>query len=129
MSKVIEAIKSLNPYPEDIFPDRGYQDAGSILQAQGVSPESVFAKFGRQVWALCVEKFEEATGWVESCEHLPEIGDQIIIETHSGQIHFAIYTDDDEFDVNMPGPDGHRANWYKFTHRTCIRWRLITNTL
>jgi len=53
----------------------------------------------------------------------PNIGDRMLVKTLSGQIFYAIYSNDDEFDVHRNDGENMRESWYKYSSRTVIFWR------
>ena len=62
--------------------------------------------------------------WKDSIRHKPQIGDAVCVKTVSGQIFYAIYTGEDEFDVHRLGPKiESRLSWYKYSSRTIIKWK------
>jgi len=67
--------------------------------------------------------------WIKTEKRKPEIGDCILVKTSSGQVFYAVYTNDDEFDVHRPTNDFSetRAAWYKYSSRTVIQWRKFQN--
>lgn len=62
--------------------------------------------------------------WIESLKRLPKIGDSVIAKTFSGQIFYAVYSGEDEFDTHRPeGSTDYREHWYKHSSRTIIKWK------
>ena len=62
--------------------------------------------------------------WKDSVKHKPNIGDTILVKTFSGQVFYAVYSDDDEFDVHRPDDKiDSRLAWYKYSSRTIVKWR------
>jgi hypothetical protein len=51
--KLIDKLKEANPYPEWLFTEptpEDWENIGQFLKQHGFNPDSIFAKFGRQVW-------------------------------------------------------------------------------
>lgn len=62
--------------------------------------------------------------WKDSIKYKPKIGDSVLVKTASGQIFYAVYTDEDEFDTHRFDPKiESRKCWYKYSSRTIIKWR------
>ena len=62
LRQIISNIKNMNPYPVDIFPepsDEDWKDLGLFLQSHGKNPDRIFAKWGRMVWANCINCMED----------------------------------------------------------------------
>ena len=65
--------------------------------------------------------------WKDSLKKLPNIGDCILVKTVSGQIFYAVYSNEDEFDVHRPDDKTDtRLSWYKYSRRTVVFWRYFT---
>lgn len=63
MKQVIKELRLRNPYPEDIFRQHiddvvFWKRVTSTLKKEGISPESVFGCWGRQVWNNCILELE-----------------------------------------------------------------------
>jgi len=59
---ILQTMKRLNPYPEDIFTpptDEEIKKAMLCLRENGFSTERLFGWWGRNVWNFCVEKLRE----------------------------------------------------------------------
>lgn len=70
---------------------------------------------------------EGKTDWLFCEDGFPELGTPVLIETNSGQIHYAFYGNENEFDVHIPTDNKYyRKCWYKYSSRTVIKWRNIT---
>ena len=62
--------------------------------------------------------------WKDSTKHKPDIGSAVYVKTLSGQVFYAIYTNEDEFDTHRPTPAiDSRESWYKYSSRTVLKWR------
>jgi len=60
--QIVKQLKKANPYPESIFPDptaKEWDSIAMILKANNISPDRVFAKWGRMVWNNCINQFKE----------------------------------------------------------------------
>lgn len=57
MTRILKSIKSKNPYPDDIFlpmmPD-DWKKVIQVLQNAQITPDKVFANWGRRVWDDCI---------------------------------------------------------------------------
>jgi hypothetical protein len=66
--------------------------------------------------------------WRDSIKYKPSIGDSILVKTTSGQVFYAVYSNEDEFDVHRPNNKTEsRLSWYKYSSRTIIKWRYFTS--
>ena len=57
----IDHIRNGNPYPSDIFTEPSeeeWKSAAKILTENGISPDRIFAKWGRMVWGNCINDIE-----------------------------------------------------------------------
>jgi len=67
--------------------------------------------------------------WKDSLKHKPSIGDTILVKTFSGQVFYAVYSDEDEFDVHCPSFNNEiesRLAWFKYSSRTIVKWRYFS---
>lgn len=62
--------------------------------------------------------------WKEYKNQKPIKGDRVLVKMITGDIYYAIYSDVDEFDIHMPGPEvKSRLSWYKHSSRSIDSWR------
>jgi len=62
LKQIIKNVEELNPYPVDLFPeptDEDWKNIGQFLADHGKNPDRIFAKWGRMVWANCINCFED----------------------------------------------------------------------
>ena len=75
----------------------------------------------------CLRESENSTEWVDSNERLPNVGDRLLVKTTNGSTYYAVYTNEDEFDVNQCiDSHNHRGAWFKYTKRTVGQWQLLS---
>ena len=68
----------------------------------------------------------KSKNWNDSSTKRPEIGEQILVKMLlKDTVYFAVYSGDDEFDVNRLDLQikDHRASWFKYSHRSVSKWR------
>ena len=61
MKAIIEYMRGLNPYPEDLFTpikDKELKAIVKLLQDNGHSSDCLFGNWGRKVWNNCISKLE-----------------------------------------------------------------------
>ena len=67
--------------------------------------------------------------WKDSIKKKPEIGDSILAKTLSGQVFYAVYSNENEFDVHRLDQNrDYRKAWYKYSSRTVVQWRYFKTT-
>ena len=57
----IDYVRKRNPYPSDVFTEPSeeeWKSAAKILTEHGISPDRIFAKWGRMVWNNCINNLE-----------------------------------------------------------------------
>ena len=62
LKNIIKNVKEMNPYPVDVFlepSDEDWNMVGQFLLDHGRNPDRIFARFGRMVWANCINCFED----------------------------------------------------------------------
>lgn len=83
-------------------------------------------------WGLSYDHYKKRyqSQWFYFISKKPEIGDQIIVKDAKGQKYYAIYSDNDELDMNKPKTGKifftpHREAWYKHTTLFFPQWKPI----
>ncbi len=61
MQKLINEVRRINPYPDDIFSEptkEEYEVVQKIFKDAGLDQDKFFGAFGRRVWNNCLDKIE-----------------------------------------------------------------------
>lgn len=67
--------------------------------------------------------------WNNPSKKLPKIGDRVLVMDFLGQVLYAVYTDNDEFDAHRPnGKVESRDAWRKYSSLTIVKWRYFTKS-
>ena len=62
--------------------------------------------------------------WKDFRKAKPEIGSRLFVKMISGEVFYAIYSDEDEFDIHANHGDPiSRDKWFKYSHRSVLKWR------
>lgn len=59
---IINILKEKNPYPANIFiepTEKQWKKASQVLRKNKIVPDAIFGSWGRRVWNLCIEEFEQ----------------------------------------------------------------------